>query len=302
MHQERLIIEAKGKAVGTAWRAFLVRRSFRIFPIYYLTLSVLAFLAFLHIFRIDWNTLGHIFHIFYLTNVWNFLQKPGLGIYGHLWTLSVEEQFYLIAAPLLLYSPARMHIAICTTIVGGELIWHEAMGLSWHLGPIALGGVAALACKQDKWRLGGDALLALAMGSFAMTWATLEMAPWLVDTLTASWSGGVVPVLAVFIVILVFTSQNGFIVRALEWKPLAHLGRISYGFYLYHNFIGFRLFENSDLYHRVVTHLIEFVVVFILAELSWHLIERPLISFARARTDVRSAEPYYQFPSAQRAA
>jgi peptidoglycan/LPS O-acetylase OafA/YrhL len=113
-----------------------------------------------------------------------------------------------------------------------------------------------------------------------MTWAGLILAHgWLVTALTGS-----VSVLAVLIVILVFTSQAGFIVRVLEWKPLAHLGRISYGFYLYHNFLSFGVFDHSDIFHSVLAVLLNFVVVVIAAEMSWYLIERPLIAFARART------------------
>jgi peptidoglycan/LPS O-acetylase OafA/YrhL len=238
-----------------------------------------------------------------------FVKKAAIGQYSHLWSLSIEEQFYLISAPLLLFSPTRMFMPICITIVSLGLIANGAMliigdsatsiGTVYLINfePIALGGVAVLACKQDRWRLGGDALLGVAIGSFAMTWAALLIARgWLVTALTAS-----VPILAVFIVILVFNSQAGFIVKILEWKPLAHLGRISYGFYLYHNFLAFTIFEDNDIYHRVVRILIQFIIVFIAAELSWYLIERPLISFARARTDISSTEPYYNFPNFRRA-
>jgi len=173
-----------------------------------------------------------------------------------------------------------MYIAICATAVGVGLIAHAAM-LSNGVVPIALGGVAVLAFQQNRWRPGGDVLLALAAGSFAMTWAGLILAHgWLATALIGS-----VPVLAVLIVILVFTSQAGFIVRVLlEWKPLAHLGRISYGFYLYHNFLRVSIFDHSDIFHSVLAVLLNFVVVVIAAEISWYLIERPLMAFARART------------------
>ena len=299
LNRERLAIEAKRKSVGGALRTFLFRRTLRIFPIYYLTLTVLALLAFLDISTIDWNPVGHIFHIFYLSNVWiDFIQKSFIGAYSHLWSLSIEEQFYLLAAPLLLFAPPRMHIAICAIVVGVGLATHGAIlaagrtDLSYvDFGSIGLGGVAALVCKQDKWRLGGDAFLAIAIGSFGMTWAALFIAHgWLTQVLTSS-----VPIMAVLIVVLVYTSQSGLIVAALEWKPLVHLGRISYGFYLYHNFIGFTLFGNPDFFHQSATVLLEFLVVIIVAELSWYLIERPLISLAKARNDIRRAEPRYYF-------
>ena len=293
LYEERLVIETKRKSVGAAWRAFLVRRSFRIFPIYYLTLAVLALLAFLHISRTDWNPVGHIFHVFYFSNVWIFfIQKAWIGQYSHLWSLSIEEQFYLLAAPLLLFSPARMHIAICITVVGVGFISQGAMLISgpscWidiffacpsdisvdahyfiSFESIALGGVAVLAYKQDKCKLGGDALLALAIGSFAMTWAALLVALGrLSTTLVAS-----IPIISALIVMLVSTSQTGFIVKILEWRPLAHLGRISYGFYLYHNFVWLKIFDNLDIWHRIGELTMNFAIVFILAELSWCLIE-----------------------------
>jgi len=199
LYQERLAIESKHNSVGAAWRAFIIRRSFRIFPIYYLTLAFLALLAFLDISRIDRDPIGHIFHIFYLSNVCiGSIKGELIGQYSHLWSLSIEEQFYLIAAPLLLFSPTRMYIAICATAVGVGLIAHAAM-LSNGVVPIALGGVAVLAFQQNRWRPGGDVLLALAAGSFAMTWAGLILAHgWLATALIGS-----VPVLAVLIVILV---------------------------------------------------------------------------------------------------
>ena len=295
LYQERLAIEAKRRSLATAWKAFLVRRTFRIFPIYYLTLAVMALLAFLNISRIDWDPVGHIFHIFYLSNIWiTFVQHKLIGQYSHLWSLSIEEQFYLVAAPLLLFFPARMHIVVCSIVVGMGLVAEVLSigGTTMSIGiyysttfePIALGGVAGLACKQGNWRLGGDTLLALAISGFVMIWATCFIAHgWLAAALDTS-----IPVFAALIVILTFSSQVGHIVRILEWKPLAHLGRISYGFYLYHNFIRLQLFETPNLSHRVITHLLEFVVVFTIAELSWYFIERPLMSFARARTGIRS--------------
>jgi peptidoglycan/LPS O-acetylase OafA/YrhL len=80
-------------------RSFVARRALRILPIYYLFIGVSWFLSA--------GSFGAStkWHMFFLTNfeVYHGQAWPHAG--GHLWTLSVEEQFYLIWPWLVLYVP-----------------------------------------------------------------------------------------------------------------------------------------------------------------------------------------------------
>src|ERR1035441_8464452 len=79
-------------------RNFYARRSLRIFPLYYGVL--LVFLLLTPVLPLHWRP-GHLLYFFYLSNVMPIL-TPGLSspgpkmVVGHLWSLAVEEQFYLI--------------------------------------------------------------------------------------------------------------------------------------------------------------------------------------------------------------
>jgi peptidoglycan/LPS O-acetylase OafA/YrhL len=70
------------------WRSFYIRRVLRIMPLYLLVLAMLRLC-----YGVSWSMLA--FYLFYLGNFTNALHVAGPG-YGPLWSLAVEEQFYLV--------------------------------------------------------------------------------------------------------------------------------------------------------------------------------------------------------------
>jgi peptidoglycan/LPS O-acetylase OafA/YrhL len=89
------------------------------------------------------------------------------------------------------------------------------------------------------------------------------------------------------LVCAVACSGSSALVSVLETSWLASLGRISYGFYLYHNFVPdpARLNRVKALFHgagepawlRFAGIVISFGVSLLLAKLSWRFIEAPLL-------------------------
>ncbi|MFP3740089.1 acyltransferase, partial [Burkholderia sp. SIMBA_019] len=49
------------------------------------------------------------------------------GRYSHLWSLAIEEQFYVVVAPLLLLLAARRHFVACVMITATGLVALFAM-------------------------------------------------------------------------------------------------------------------------------------------------------------------------------
>ena len=105
---ENLIRLKSRHTVKKGLKVFYVRRVLRIFPLYYLYWAIL-FVFFLPL------VAGHKWYgIFYLINFYDIYHAlPNLT--GHLWSLSVEEQFYVIW-PVLIFLVPRKHIMTMTFV------------------------------------------------------------------------------------------------------------------------------------------------------------------------------------------
>src|SRR5262249_52285131 len=79
-------------------------------------------------------------------------------------------------------------------------------------------------------------------------------------------------------------NQAGLLVRLLDVKPLRYLGRISYGFYLFHAFL---IFPKPPIpLPPGLLQIVEFALIVGAAALSWRLLESPLARLRARAPDV----------------
>jgi len=237
-----------------------------------------------------------------LTYTYNLLaaQRGGAGgSFAHVWSLNVEEQFYLVWPWLVLFLPRRIvPIAIGTAVLFAPILrlhtFEDAGIAGFLLAPssldmLGIGGLLALAYEhasspQQVTRYlrrvvlpVGVALLALAaFRPGGLSWQAANVVSGFGAALTFSW--------------LIGTAGQGFgglFGRALEWIPLRYLGKISYGMYVYHLFVpglmAYLAWAGGIYYWS--TGLEAFVVytslTIAIASLSWRVLERPLNNLKR---------------------
>ncbi|SDH34545.1 acyltransferase family protein [Paraburkholderia phenazinium] len=297
-------------------KRFLLRRTLRIFPVYYLLLSVLAVLMLLGYVSPQLKG-GLPFHFAYLSNIWiGEVLRYWPGPYSHLWSLSIEEQFYLFFAPLLLIAPLRWHLPICYAVfVAGVasmwgmrvtgtpeiVIYTNPLTNFWLL---ALGGIGGAWLRAQgsllrAWLARPSSFAALLVGVSLLCatephWTTAAGPA--VYTLLCTFYGICIAAL----VCSIACSHSTTLVGLLETPWLASLGRISYGFYLYHNFVPnpARLHRVQALFHgasepfwvRLGGIVISFLIALLLAKLSWRFIEAPILR-RKAQWTLRVANP-----------
>ena len=260
-----ILADARGKQ--HYFRNFYVRRSLRIFPLYYAFLVVVFLLvpATGAVLAEPYEVSSQGWYWAYLSNVlfarWD--QIPVAT--GHLWSLAVEEQFYLVWPLVVLLLAPRRLIVVCAALVGGLLVGRivaSLAGASWiqlyvltiaRLDSLAIGAFIALVARRPAGlaRLAGSARpVAAIAGTLALlvmfykpliafvrgmpvesvNWSVLPLDPQ-VQTLRFTLYG---LFFGALLVLALVASRESLLHRAFAAAPLRALGKFSYAIYLFH--------------------------------------------------------------------
>jgi peptidoglycan/LPS O-acetylase OafA/YrhL len=300
LHRERLEIEAGRSHLAHAMRRFFWRRALRIMPIYYLVLIAFA-VASAFVPMHDFAFPDAWWHFGYLSNVY-FGEVEGrwIGRFDHLWSLAIEEQFYLLAAPALLLAPAGWARILCVIVAAasmGQLVLMrltEANGVAVYtnalvnFGALAVGGLVGL-CAPARPGAGArswPALVCLAMiAGVIWVFPLIGAVPREIAGLIGGGPFVFSSLFASLTLLAVFLNQRSALTCWLEWRPLAALGTVSYGLYLYHKLLPHWML--TGIARRLglgwtapewVEALVIFAIALAMAALSWRFVERPLLS------------------------
>lgn len=210
---------------------------------------------------------------------------------SHLWSICVQEQFYLLWPLLILLLPRRWMLSaiIAVAFAGivfriGCVIFSVPLIARWVLPFGSLDSLAAgaalgwcggrLKASRGGWVLAGLSLLMLTVAAVFRNSDPTKLASVLVE-----------PLEAVAFVILVARTATGFegnVGRFLSNPGLVFAGRISYGLYVYHILVAMVLGRWLPSQLRFVVtipslRLVVFgIVTLFIATLSWRFLEQPI--------------------------
>lgn len=217
---------------------FYKRRALRILPLYYIVVIVGFVMYWLVFPKLNlsgnttyniWEGLGLIF--FFLPNVFS-TYNPG-GILEILWSIGIEEQFYLWIAPLLLFMPKKLRF-ISLLLLFIVLLW-----LTFNVVPFLLegsffyhfllaGGITGIAAAQKQ-----------IPEIFKSSWISVTVWLMVLMYFTTNWFSFRVPVYNHLFTAVVFSLFVYGLSIQKPWQLLNnrvcnYLGKISYGIYMYH--------------------------------------------------------------------
>jgi peptidoglycan/LPS O-acetylase OafA/YrhL len=286
-----LLLREWSQAGGIDLRAFYLRRALRLGP----ALLVMLLVAVPLILTTLRATMGMspvtavASVLLYVANWANVAVTTGIGPLTHTWSLSIEEQFYLIW-PLVLIAVLRrrgqapvtgLAVLIGVVAIARWICWDATHG-GWiyyattsHCDGLLLGSLLAVLLD----RRADDA--PTAPGSTTAAWVGVAGMALLVARMRidgdATFRYGLllVAVCSALIVQHLVTSDDGVLVRLLSVRPLVAVGTVSYGLYLYH-FPVFQAVQHQH-YGHLLQHSLELGITAALTVFSWFVVERPAL-------------------------
>lgn len=302
--------ETLGRGHGFSLKQFYIRRTLRIFPLYYVTLAVLFILNIPPVREKFW------WLVTYMTNNYMAINQTWMGSVDHLWSLAVEEQFYIFFPFLVLFLPIgkirNVLVFFIPLSIGLRLyfFFHETSWISSYvlmptcLDAFGLGGLLAY------WRKTGNSQ---ATGFFRNnTYLVISLLVYIsvvflyrnegtnhnfYDMVILRFTEALFSVFLIGRLLFIDREATGdsFFKGLFENGLAVYIGKISYGVYLLHNFV-FNEYHSGDNHptrrllgymdsvwpgfgtgNLVILKIIVLYAITIgIASLSWYVLERPV--------------------------
>lgn len=275
---------------------FYARRTLRIFPVYFLLLAFYALAAraagpqpwsYWAMHALFFSSIAEHYHF------WMF-PAPAFVYAGVtvLWTLSIEEMFYLVWAPVVRWvRPLRLWFVLAAAILGAPLLrallhrstFPEYRFLPARCDSLAWGAALALLLWQARAGLRLPPLrprFAVAAGGLAALLALLLAATgghrsnlWF-----AIFGYSLLAALAAAVIgwTVLSAGRDHLLCRALRWRPAQFLGKVSYCLYLIH--YPLLLLVGAVISIAAPRDAVALTLALALAAASWRWLEAPILN------------------------
>jgi peptidoglycan/LPS O-acetylase OafA/YrhL len=272
-------------------RGFYFRRALRILPAFYAFLIFALALLVVTGRHVFWEQVAYA--VAYVANYYGAThdEAHSNGILGHIWSLAIEEQFYVLWPVALWHLRHRRELLTRTLVAAIAGIWIYRCAL-------ALGGVStryiyhALDTRADHLLIGCLVAVVIKRGLHKGFWETVTRASWMPFATAMLFAASslyghqhmlyrhtigyaIEPVLAAIGIIQIVALSATPAWRWMEWQPVVWTGRISYSLYLYQQ-LGVSRFvlPARSMPIRLVACV---AVTFFLASASYYIVERPFL-------------------------
>src|SRR6266511_3076961 len=283
-------------------KSFWSARARRLLPALFLMLAGIAAYAALlapaaQLVRLRWDALATLLYVanwrFALTERSYFEQFGDSSPLTHMWTLGIEEQYYLLW-PLLLIVGLRLAkgrprpllagalLAALASVLAMAVLYRPGVdpsrlyyGTDTRAQALLLGGalafVLALRGNRTLPRLTTEVIGVLGFGGL------MAMLVFIPDTSRWMYMGGfAVAAVACALTVTAAAQPGGWVRRSFAMPPLPAIGRISYGLYLWHWPLYVAISPERTGLHGAWLLALRMAATFVAAILSYRLVELPI--------------------------
>lgn len=288
----RLMIDEESETKTVSLKRFYIRRSFRIFPAFYAYFFVVLAITWLRHQTI--NPAWAASSFFYVSNYYQAIFGDPDGRLSHTWSLSVEEQFYLLW-PVAFLALRTTERRFKTLIVLIPVLWlyRELLVFVFHVNQGYI--YEAFDTRVDHILMGCLLAVALHGGYLGWLWRIVCSSPWNIlltlGLIVLTFQGGrfipvrdyrdsvefvIMPVLCAVLVAQLVAFPDHLVTRPFNWGWMRYLGKISYSIYLYQQIVVYPAMQLVPQ-SRTLGVIAAIVVTIIAAMGSWYVIEQPFL-------------------------
>lgn len=314
---------------------FYGRRALRIFPLYYSYIAVVASVSFLAVSQYGHSEIIPMDRLRYIAQLDRFIKLlPWTMTYAndfyeasiyfkaspladHLWSLAVEEQFYLAWPLAIFFIPANYlkKFLLLVILVGPLMRFLLAVILDAnmlpafretdlviyvlpfsHVDAFAIGGYFSLYVKSRPSYLVWVSILLVLMLGMITSWLSTRQIHWdqlgygmfMQDSYKYVWGYSVVNLM--FSYALVHIKNKTFMPAFFEHPLLVYLGTISYGLYVFHLPVLWLVYLKMQNFPEIVRASTTLLITVMISMVSYEFMEKRFINlkdkyFTKASAD-----------------
>lgn len=228
--------------------------------------------------------------IFAHQSYWQLFAAP--SPLDHTWSLSIEEQFYVLWPLLVMWLLKRgtrrtllvvslllalLSMFAMTQLFDPQNTTRAYLGTDTRMAGILLGAALSTLAPPEHHFEARTARLLDGLGLVALlglgcAWCTLR------GTSPLLYRGGfwLCEVFALLLICCAVCGPRSVVARLLALRPLTLLGKISYGVYLWHWPVNVFLTPERLHLHGLALHAVRFALTFAIALVSFHWLEEPI--------------------------
>ena len=292
-----LLLMEKSKFQNINYKKFIMRRALRIWPVYFLFVSIVIFAVHGIDSILEDKPNGELLIGMY------YLILPNLAMSGfgsimhipHLWSIGVEEQFYLIWPLIIKFFKRKAIIVIMLLIVllipliphGADFLavripsmkgFFKVLRLFFQyflINSMAIGGLLAFVYYKYEEVL--KSKLTVGISSLIVI---ICLIPWILGMHFYVLNDVVYPLIFGLLILVVSVSKP---LLLLENRIFSYLGKISYGIYVYHwiviYYVTSFLVKNFGEVNYFISLTIITILTVVLAAISYELMEKRILKF-----------------------
>lgn len=284
-----LLIVEREKENSISLVKFYTRRILRIFPLYYLIIAIAWFQFHETNPEIDFTK-----YLYFAGNFWMIeTDKWTVAILNPLWSLCIEEHFYLVIPFLITLIPLDKLKYLFFSIIAVSIFYRAYITFSQEINwmsiyahtlsrcdLIAAGGLIAYYHHKQKINLNIKGIyLAGAVIYLLLIMSIVDNADFTgINNATFKKYLFAIPLVFIFCGVVFNNNQNKVLNMITENKLINYLGKISFGLYMYHSPIGEYLLKYPTINNSMWLKLISISILTIaISSLSYEIFEKQIL-------------------------